>query len=318
MAITAGAGGGATTNGTTTATTDPILIHSGDKVLALSYVSTNVQFTPSSSSNPVWRQLRFVSVSPYFVYLWVLDNPVPANEPVTFSRVAAGAGLALVQVYSGVKQIGNTAGATSIYTFSPALSVVVTTTVDESVVVAGFVFNRGTNHSYAPAGHRLAFSGSAGTVLFTDHDLETVSPPADTLLVSPATFTTPTGFQYVSVLAVLEPFELPTASLSASPNTITVGQSTTLSWSTTNATAVTISGIGPVALSGSQEVSPGETTLYTLTATGQGGTETAAFMVEVIQPSILPIGGGGFKRQFRRRKQRGAVWTDEDLANHEY
>jgi hypothetical protein len=48
----------------------------------------------------------------------------------------------------------------------------------------------------------------------------------------------------------------PTASLSANPNTVEPGQSTTLTWQTTNATDVSIDGIGPVDPSGSRQVTP--------------------------------------------------------------
>jgi peptidoglycan-associated lipoprotein len=48
----------------------------------------------------------------------------------------------------------------------------------------------------------------------------------------------------------------PTASLSANPNTVDKGQATTLTWQTTNATDVSIDGIGPVEMSGSRSVTP--------------------------------------------------------------
>lgn len=67
----------------------------------------------------------------------------------------------------------------------------------------------------------------------------------------------------------------PTAKISVDPSTITEGQSSTLSWNTTNATDVSIEpGIGKVNLEGSQTVSPGSSTTYTITAKGPGGTAT--------------------------------------------
>ena len=67
----------------------------------------------------------------------------------------------------------------------------------------------------------------------------------------------------------------PTASLSANPNTISQGQSTTLTWQTTNATDVSIDGIGPVDASGSRQVTPSDSTTYHLLAKGAGGTQDA-------------------------------------------
>src|SRR5258708_15068224 len=63
----------------------------------------------------------------------------------------------------------------------------------------------------------------------------------------------------------------PTVTFTANPTTISQGQSSTLTWQTTNATAVTISGIGNEPPNGSVQVSPTATTTYQLTATGTGG-----------------------------------------------
>lgn len=73
----------------------------------------------------------------------------------------------------------------------------------------------------------------------------------------------------------------PTASLSANPNTIDQGQSTTLTWQTTNATDVSIDGIGPVDVSGSRQVTPADSTTYHLIAKGAGGTQDATARVTV-------------------------------------
>ena len=80
----------------------------------------------------------------------------------------------------------------------------------------------------------------------------------------------------------------PTASLSANPNTIDPGQSTTLSWQTSNATDVSIDGIGPVDMSGSRQVTPSESTTYHLVAKGTGGTQDATARVTVNAPPPPP------------------------------
>jgi peptidoglycan-associated lipoprotein len=76
----------------------------------------------------------------------------------------------------------------------------------------------------------------------------------------------------------------PTASLSASPDTINPGQSSTLSWQTTNATDVSISGLGNVEPSGTKAVTPSDSTTYRLTAKGPGGTQEATARVTVTPP----------------------------------
>jgi peptidoglycan-associated lipoprotein len=73
----------------------------------------------------------------------------------------------------------------------------------------------------------------------------------------------------------------PTASISVSPDTIQKGQSSTLSWQTSNATDVSIDGIGAVQASGSQQVSPGDSTTYHLVAKGSGGTQDATTRLTV-------------------------------------
>jgi phospholipase C len=76
----------------------------------------------------------------------------------------------------------------------------------------------------------------------------------------------------------------PTASIAVSPSSIQIGQSATLTWQTTNATQVSIAGIGTVQPSGSQTVSPSSSTTYNLTATGAGGTQGASAQLSVTQP----------------------------------
>jgi len=68
----------------------------------------------------------------------------------------------------------------------------------------------------------------------------------------------------------------------ANPTTVTVGDSSTLSWSVTDATTVVIDqSVGSVASTGTTVVSPVTTTTYTLTATNVTGSVTAAVTVSV-------------------------------------
>ena len=68
----------------------------------------------------------------------------------------------------------------------------------------------------------------------------------------------------------------------ATPNNITAGSGSTLTWVVQGATNVSISpGVGTVALTGSTQVTPSATTTYTLTATGPTGNVTATATVTV-------------------------------------
>jgi len=80
----------------------------------------------------------------------------------------------------------------------------------------------------------------------------------------------------------------PTASISVDPTTIQAGGSASLTWQTTNATDVSIDGIGAVQPNGSQSVSPGESTTYHLTAKGAGGTQEATARLTVTPAAAPP------------------------------
>jgi peptidoglycan-associated lipoprotein len=73
----------------------------------------------------------------------------------------------------------------------------------------------------------------------------------------------------------------PTISISADPEGIVRGGSTTLRWHSTNAERVTITDVGNVPSSGSRAVSPNQSTTYTATATGPGGSDDASTRVTV-------------------------------------
>jgi peptidoglycan-associated lipoprotein len=77
----------------------------------------------------------------------------------------------------------------------------------------------------------------------------------------------------------------PKASLTANPQILQRGQSSILTWSTENATEVTIDPIGRVAERGSDVVNPTQSITYQLTAKGPGGTTQASVSITVTEPS---------------------------------
>ncbi|HTZ97664.1 MAG TPA: alkaline phosphatase family protein [Terriglobales bacterium] len=82
----------------------------------------------------------------------------------------------------------------------------------------------------------------------------------------------------------------PTIALNANPNSIEQGASSTLSWTTSNATSVQISGLGSFAANGSTKVTPTATTTYTATANGQGGVANASATVTVTATGVPLFG----------------------------
>ncbi len=80
----------------------------------------------------------------------------------------------------------------------------------------------------------------------------------------------------------------PTATFSASPSNVQRGQSVQLTWSTQDATDVSIDSIGAVAPNGSKSLTPSDSTTYTLNAKGPGGTIQASARVTVMAPPPPP------------------------------
>ena len=81
----------------------------------------------------------------------------------------------------------------------------------------------------------------------------------------------------------------PTATISANRTSIQKGESARLTWTTTDATNVSIAPeVGAVTASGSTTVTPGDSTTYTVTATGAGGSADASVQITVTVPPPPP------------------------------
>lgn len=104
------------------------------------------------------------------------------------------------------------------------------------------------------------------------------------------TATSPGGSSVAKATVKVLGYLPPTISFGASPQVIVEGQSTLLSWETTNATAVVIDQIGNVEINGSVAVTPDQMTTYTLTATGLGGITTANVKVFVYKGNQFDYG----------------------------
>ena len=81
----------------------------------------------------------------------------------------------------------------------------------------------------------------------------------------------------------------PTAQLTANPTVVSAGDQVQLSWRTTDATSVSIDGIGDVPTSGVKTVTPTATTTYHLVARGEGGSADATASVTVNPPPAVQV-----------------------------
>ncbi len=153
------------------------------------------------------------------------------------------------------------------------LSVAETTLVDGQSTTLGWTTIDATSASLSPGFGAVALNGS-----------KVVSPTVTTkytLTVTNAVGST----NCVITVTVDVPPSAPTCTLTATPASITSGQSATLSWTTQNATNVSLNqNIGAITLNGSKSVSPTTNTTYTLTATGAGGTVSCTGSITVTYP----------------------------------
>jgi len=116
-----------------------------------------------------------------------------------------------------------------------------------------------------------------------------------------------------------------TVDITADPDSIEAGASSTLSWSSVGAdTCVIEPDIGTVDVNGSISVSPTATTVYTITATGPGGTAADSVQVMVIAAAALEDvdygldyneqqGGGGLVGETIRILNGNAIEFRSDL-----
>lgn len=116
-------------------------------------------------------------------------------------------------------------------------------------------------------------------------------PVNGSMTVSPNETTTytitvqgPGGSATASATVTVSSSQPPSVTFSADPKEILPGQASTLSWTTTHATACSIDpGIGSVPVNGSIEVRPSRSTTYRITATGPGGETSAEVTITVIR-----------------------------------
>jgi hypothetical protein len=118
---------------------------------------------------------------------------------------------------------------------------------------------------------------------------QTVSPAQSTTYTLTARNSQSSAQTTCSVTVQVTPGEVPRIlRFTANPTQITSGQASTLLWAVENATSLRISSVGTVQSTGTQDVRPTQTTIYTLTATNRFGDATASATVTVTQEPPVP------------------------------
>jgi peptidoglycan-associated lipoprotein len=101
------------------------------------------------------------------------------------------------------------------------------------------------------------------------------------------------------------PAPAPTAQITATPNVVSAGDQVVLTWRTTDASSVSIDGIGDVPTSGVKTVTPTASTIYHLVARGEGGTADATARVTVNPPPavVVPVSTMSEEQEFKANVQ---------------
>ncbi len=167
-------------------------------------------------------------------------------------------------------------------------TVTITVAPAAAPVIVGFT----ANPPQIPAGGKSTLSWQVTNA--TDVTITSFGKvnPTGSQEVSPTTTTTYTltatnaGGQVTATatVTVLQPARI--TSFTASPATITAGDTVLLSWATENATSANITpGVGGVAVNGSVEVKPAVDTTYVLMVTGNSGAPVTASVTVKVNPA---------------------------------
>lgn len=224
----------------------------------------------SDGSIQIKADLTGLGAGPY--YLWVTNNRQERSQPYT---LGTGGGGDTTPPNAAINAPSSGTAVSGITT--------VNTTASDNVGITGVQVkvngnNLGAEDTSAP------YSNSWNTTSVSNGTYNLTATARDaagnTTTSAPVTVT------------VSNATAAPTVSLTANPASIASGQSSSLTWSSTNATSCTASGgwTGTRTTSGTQSVSPASTMNYTLSCTGTGGTaqQTATVTVSSTPPPTTP------------------------------
>ena len=173
-----------------------------------------------------------------------------------------------------------------------------TSAAESRPFLLGVVFEDNNGDGMYTAGEGLGHA----QILVTETGAITLTAPAGgyRIPLDPGTYqlqaTLPDGRQITRTITMAERnvkadfdlLPLPVIRFTATPDHVIPGEAVELSWSITGATTCTLSpDVGPVGTTGSIAIHPEQESIYTLTATGPGGTVHKEISVSLAPPEIV-------------------------------
>lgn len=242
---------------------------------AITLTAAPAAIVAGSSTTLTWSSTNATSVS--------VDNGIGQVQPsgsqkempqttTTYNATATGP--------------GGTAKASATVSVSGQQGVTITAT--SATITAG---NSTTLTVTAPGANSITIDNGGGTFQGAQATA-TVHPTTTTTYTATANFTG--GSLAASLtITVQQVAPAPTVTITANPSTINQGQPVTLTWTSTNATSLSIQGVGPVAPSSgtTPQLFPSATTVYTITATGSGGQTATAQATVSVNGVVNQLGG---------------------------
>ncbi|MBU1557876.1 hypothetical protein KKC45_02850 [Patescibacteria group bacterium] len=273
-----------------------IILYPGPHTIHMVHGDHTNPLYPTAESVSV--QLTFTSVPPVVVSCSMDANPVKINrgESAVLSWASSGA------IFASIDQMIGSVPTTGSKTVSPLIDTIYTGTFTgpdfsikkcsvkiDVMVPPTCSMNLNPTSIMSGGSSVLSWSSTNATSASINQNIGVV-PVDGSASVSPlsattytGTFTGPGGTTTCSArldVGTLPP--PPTCSMDVNPASIINGESSSLSWSSTNVTSVSINqGIGDVSSTGSLDVSPSVDTTYTGTFTGPDGTVTCSAAVTV-------------------------------------
>ena len=143
-------------------------------------------------------------------------------------------------------------------------------------------------NGFSTANGNVSSGTNDKTVNVTLNRICAVPTPTPTYTPTPTPTYTPTPTPTYTPTPTPTPV-IVTASITANPTSICVGQSSVISWSTSNASQVFINQLGSVNANGSQIVTPAQTTTYTINAVNFNGNSDSDSVTVYVNSCSLPI-----------------------------